>query len=383
MTGRDQRPCDRGIGSRPCGQVQLRPRPCPLSVTRQVVVCPEVPCIPQSRGGILQLGRAHRQLGRRWRGVNEAFIEERTLQPQAFGRRSAGSADGDRATLPAQDRQPVRREPRREAGQRIAAGPDLPRRECRIQCRDQRHPRIGTGLDPGAAHLGRALAHQVGRRDEATARGVQGVGPAEAMVQEILQRRPSPQRSLRVTGRVGVVAHHAPVRTEHRPWQRHVDLETTGMRVGGDVARGPGPLGNSGPCHGEDQLQAQVHLPAQHRIPGIERRAIDVARREGEHEARVFPLERKDGQHRAQRIVAATKHLRPGIAQDRFAHSADLLQDDRRIHVAGQRQIAVGAAPRAIIVVMGGEGDQHSGTSGTWSSSCDAGTPVRRDASIP
>ena len=189
------------------------------------------------------------------------------------------------------------------------------------------------------------------------------------MVHQVLQRGPRPDRPLRIPRWMRVVAHQPPVRADNGAWQRQVDLEPARMGMRGDIAHRPDAVGDAGPRQLEDQLQSQVHLSAQLRIAGVERRAVDVVRREGQDEARVFPLEGQDRQHLAQPVVPPGQDFRAGFAQDRPAPAADLLHDDGRIHVECQRQVTVGAALRAVVVMMAGERDQHSGRSASPGSS--------------
>lgn len=379
MPGRDQPAGDGRIAGGPPDQVEFGPRPYPLPIPAMVIVRAALPAGMEPRRGPVQFGRARRQIFGR---EHEAFVEDRAFQPQAPGRRRVRDADGDGAPLTTQDRQPCRRQPGTKPGLRLPARPDLPRAGRRLQRLGHSHPGIRLSPDPRPAHFGRPFADEIRQRDKPPPRRVQRVGPAKAPVQQVLQGQPVAQRVLRIPGRMRIVAHHPPVRPDQGPRQCQIDLQPAGMGVRGDVICRTRPARHTGPGQGQDQLQAQVHLAPEHRIAGVEGCAVDVLSREGEHEARIFALEGQDRQRLAQPVVTAAEHLGPGISQDGLARPADVLHHHRRIHVAGQRQVAVRTAQCPVIVMICGEGDQHAGSSASSPSSSDARAPARSEVSI-
>lgn len=85
-----------------------------------------------------------------------------------------------------EDRESFRFKQGRKIPLGLLAGPDLPGHDRGLKGFDQCHPRIGIGLQPRAAHLGGALAHDVGRGEDAPTRRVQGIRPAVAGIHQVL-----------------------------------------------------------------------------------------------------------------------------------------------------------------------------------------------------
>lgn len=241
----------------------------------------------------------------------------------------------------------------------VRVRPDLTGSHSSLEMIDKTDTGVQCRVETRPAHLGPALHQRVRCTEDPAAAGVAGIRPAEAMVDQILQRLPMAQRALRRTRWMGIVAHAPSVGTIDHARDGKIDLQAPRMGVGRGIEGRTRAGRDTGPCELEGQAQGQVHLPPQDRVTGIEGCRVDVIGREGQHEAYVSVREGQRGQSLAQSISATEQDLRRGIARSRLALGAALLHHHRRIHISREgAETIVPSLIRPTTVMR--EADQHS-----------------------
>lgn len=176
----------------------------------------------------------------------------------------------------------------------VRVRPDLTGSHSSLEMTDKTDTGVQCRVETRPAHLGPALHQRVRCTEDPAAAGVAGIRPAEAVVDQILQRLPMAQRALRRTRGMGIVAHAPAVRTIDGARNGKIDLQTPHMRMGRGIEGRARTRRDTGPCQFDGKAQGQVHLPPQDRITGIEGRRVDVIGREGQHEA-CIPMREREG----------------------------------------------------------------------------------------
>ncbi|MRX48848.1 hypothetical protein GI374_00020 [Paracoccus sp. S-4012] len=135
-------------------------------------------------------------------------------------------------------------------------------------------PDVRLGRTSGACRLGRMLQFPVWQDQLAGPRRITGVGPAEAMIQSVLQRRPElgapAPRRMRVDAAEGASGHQKAARNGK------VHLEPAGMGVRCDISRRPAMFGDPGKRHHEEEAERDIDLPAELGGTRVERSHVDV-----------------------------------------------------------------------------------------------------------
>lgn len=230
------------------------------------------------------------------------------------GRLCAGRTDGDMICTRAMDDEPLSRSDCAQPLQHIRPVGNPPGGDVVQQDRRQTLPQVRPHVIAVTLRRRALLETPVRHLDEALARGVARIGPAEAPVEQILDRLPC--RAACRPGRIGIEAADRAIGSHDPSRHQQVHLQPPHMGVRRCQEGRTAGCGNARERHLDPEAQREVNRAAQARIAGVERGRVDILGSKREHSGVVFPAARRGADCRAHEAGISHEKLRHGIAPD-------------------------------------------------------------------